>query len=120
MGYVFVALLGVVIGMLIAVTGVKKQIKKLTTELYVEACVIIEMLIKAGKSRAAWKDYAIAIETLLDVAVDMLAQTDEEVDQLQVQRDNARAAVVKAAWYLYDLGEYPDIYESCPFLDLPE
>lgn len=113
----YAVLVFALVGVWIVILAAKKRIRNELTRVYITASALILALDKARKAKNVWKDYAVAIEALLDVAADICVQSDDEEDQLIEQRDNAKAAVLKAVWRLYDLGEYPDIYESCPFLD---
>ena len=105
MCYIFGA---IIIGLLITFEVIKRRIVKGVTKLCADVHALVADMEDIVKAREAWKTYAIAIETLKECNRDQTCPWR--------QRANAKQAVWDAAQQLCILGEYPDIYESSPYL----
>ena len=74
------------------------------------------------RARDAWKNHAIALETVLEceeevnqVSDNNPSSTRKEREAARSQLDNAEAAASETTCALYDTGEWPDAKESAIF-----
>ena len=68
--------------------------------------------------KEAWKEYAVALETWADCALELEDTTlgCRKRSAITSQRANAEDMAAMAVGRLFDCGEYPDACESSPFL----